>query len=68
MEESLAAWSKGERRRFNGNPDRSIWVQSAPGHVVASWVKTLYDDYLFLLISIRQQIQRKRVQRNIQEH
>ena len=39
-----------------------------PGHVVASLDKTLYDDYLCLVASNKQQIQWTRIQRNPLEH
>ena len=38
------------------------------GHVVASLGKLLYDDYLCLVASNKQQIQWTRIQRNPQEH
>ena len=46
---------------FYDDPDRMIRVQPAvphPGHVIASWNKTLYNDrYLCLVASNKQQIQ-----------
>ena len=39
-----------------------------PGHVVASLDKTLCDDYLCLVASNKQQIQRARIRRNPREH
>ena len=39
-----------------------------PGHIVASLDKTLYDDYLCLVASNKQQIQWTRIRRNPQEH
>ena len=39
-----------------------------PSHVVASLDKTLYDDYLCLVASNKQQIQWTRIRRNPQEH
>ena len=39
-----------------------------PGHVVASLDKTLYDHYLCLVTSNKQQIQWTRIQRNPQEY
>ena len=39
-----------------------------PSHVVASLDKTLYDDYLCLVVSNKQQIQWTRIRRNPQEH
>ena len=39
-----------------------------PGHVVTSLDKTLYDDYLCLVASNKQQIQWTRIRRNLQEH
>ena len=45
-----------------------IWVQPAPGHVVASLDKTLYDDYLYLVASNKQEIQWTRIRRLVLEH
>ena len=39
-----------------------------PGYAVASLGKTLYDDYLCLVASNKQQIQWTRIRRNPQEH
>ena len=39
-----------------------------PGHVVASLDKMLYDDYLCLVASNKQQIQWKKIWRNPHEH
>ena len=36
---------------FYDDPDRMTWVQPATGHVVASFDKALYDDYLCLVAS-----------------
>ena len=39
-----------------------------PSHVIAFLDKTLYDDYLCLMASNKQQIQWTRIRRNPQEH
>ena len=43
-------------------------TSTLPGHVVASFNKTLYDDYLCLVASNKQQIQSTKIRRNVQEH
>ena len=50
--------SGGERK---ANPDQVIWVKTAPSHAVASWDKTLYNKYLFLVALNKQQIQWTRI-------
>ena len=45
-----------------------IWVQPHPSHIVASLDKTLYDDYLCLVASNKQQIQWTEIRRNPLEH
>jgi len=40
------------------------WFNLHSGHIVASLHKTLYDDYLCLVASNKQQIQWTRIQRN----
>ena len=44
------------------------WFNPHPSHVVASLDKTLYDDYLCLVASNKQQIQWTRIRKNPEEH
>ena len=41
---------------------------SDPGHVFASLIKTLYNDYLCLVVSNKYQIEWTKVRKNPQEH
>ena len=63
--------------RQHGLEDRAIvvtttliewsWFNPHPGHIVASLHKTLYNDYLCLVASNKQQIQWTRIRRNPQK-
>ena len=53
---------------FYDDPDQMIWVQPAPRSRHCIFGKTLYDDYLCLMASNKQQIQWTRIRRNPQEH
>ena len=65
-------------RRQRGRMDKGVvftttlieWsgLNPHPSHVVASLDKTLYEDYLCLVASNKQQIQWTRIRRNSQEH
>ena len=60
---------EGNNVFFYDDPDCMVWVQSALwSRCFASLDKMLYDDYLCLVASNKQQIQWKRIRKNSQEH
>ena len=61
----LQCGQEGKSVMSPNHPNRIIWVQSTPGHVVASLDKTFCADYLCLVASNKQPIQWTRIHRDV---
>ena len=67
----MLSWQRGQEGKgvvFTTTLIAMSELNPHAGHVVASLNKTLYDDYLCLVASNKQQIQWTRIRKNPQEH